>query len=200
VDPLMILMAILCVALLIAALMTLITENNFRLILYFAAFSLTAAGLYMLLHAPDIALAEIAVGCAFVPLIYTIAVMKQTTLNVVVKPARAVKASDAAETADGGLTSERLEAFMVEIGRFCELYGLEAKLVGGLEGRETTVAGIFRPSSPDLLIDYDPARDIIQVEGNEHNSMIESLERWLKQTAGVEFVGVGVSEEEEEEG
>jgi len=192
VDPLMILMAVLCVALLIAALMTLITENNFRLILYFAAFSLTAAGLYMLLYAPDIALAEIAVGCAFVPLIYTIAVMKQTTLNVVVRCA-------GSEQCDCYMNPERLEAFMEEIGRFCDLYGLEARLVGGLEGKVTTVAGIFRPSSPDLLIDYDPVQDLIRVEGNENNCLIESLERWLNQTPGVAFVGVGVSENEEVE-
>ena len=187
-DPLMILMAVLCTALLIAALMTLITENNFRLILYFAAFSLTAAGLYMLLKAPDIALAEIAVGCAFVPLIYTIAVMKQTTLNVVLKPAAVCL--EGADGSDGfHIPPERLDAFMEELGRFCDLYGLEAKLVGGREGRATTVAGIFRPSSPDLILDYDPAREILRVEGNEHNCLIESLERWLNQTPGVEFVG-----------
>lgn len=182
-DPMMILMAVLCTALLIAALMTLITENNFRLILYFAAFSLTAAGLYMLLHAPDIALAEIAVGCAFVPLIYTISVMKQTTLNVVVKPV-------SKEPGSCLMAPERLDEFMSEIGRFCDLYGLEAKLLGGLEGKVTTVAGIFRPSSPDLLIAYDAQSDIIRVEGNENNCLIDSLERWLNQTPGVEFVGV----------
>lgn len=187
-DPLMILMAVLSTALFIAALMTLITENNFRLILYFAAFSLTAAGLYMLLHAPDIALAEIAVGCAFVPLIYTIAVMKQTTLNVVVKCADPDQAACY-------MDPDRLDEFMGEVGRFCDLYGLEAKLVGGLEGRVTTVAGIFRPNSPDLLIDYDPARNIIRVEGNENNCMIESLERWMNQTPGVEFIGITEDEE-----
>jgi hypothetical protein len=61
------------------------------------------------------------------------------------------------------------------------------------------VAGIFRPSSPDLLIDYDPVQDLIRVEGNENNCLIESLERWMNQTAGVAFVGVGLSEKEEEE-
>lgn len=190
-DALTLLMGILCGALLIAAVMTLITDNNFRLILYFAAFSLTAAGLYMLLHAPDIALAEIAVGCAFVPLIYTIAIMKQTTLNVVLKPAKVMP--DGQEICL--MAPQRLEAFMEEIRRFCELYGLEARLLGGLEGRETTVAGIFRPSSPDLLISYDPVRDLIRVEGNESNSLIESLERWLSQVPGIEFVGIVEYEE-----
>ena len=190
-DALTLLMGILCGALLIAAVMTLITDNNFRLILYFAAFSLTAAGLYMLLHAPDIALAEIAVGCAFVPLIYTIAIMKQTTLNVVLKPAKVMP--DGQEICL--MTPQRLEAFMEEIRRFCELYGLEARLLGGLEGRETTVAGIFRPSSPDLLISYDSVRDLIRVEGNESNSLIESLERWLSQVPGIEFVGIVEHEE-----
>lgn len=190
-DALTLLMGILCGALLIAAVMTLITDNNFRLILYFAAFSLTAAGLYMLLHAPDIALAEIAVGCAFVPLIYTIAIMKQTTLNVVLKPAKVMP--DGQEICL--MAPQRLEAFMEEIRRFCELYGLEARLLGGLEGRETTVSGIFRPSSPDLLISYDPVRDLIRVEGNESNSLIESLERWLSQVSGIEFVGIVEHEE-----
>lgn len=179
------LMGLLSSALLITALMTLITENNFRLILYFVAFSLTASGLYMLLKAPDIALAEIAVGCAFIPLIYTIAVMKQNTLNVVVK---------AAEANCGPMDPERLNAFMAEIGRFCELYELEPRLIGGLEGRTTTVSGIFRPSSPDLLIGYDCTRDIIRVEGNEHNVLIESLERWLEQIPGIEFVEVAEDE------
>ncbi|MDO9591998.1 MAG: DUF4040 domain-containing protein [Erysipelotrichaceae bacterium] len=165
----------------LAALMTLRTRHNFKLILYFTAFSFTAATLYLLHQAPDISLAEIAVGCAFIPLIYTIAIMKQNILNVVVK---------ATMNGDTAIDQEKLSAFMARLGEFGKSYGLEPKLIGGEKGRISTVAGIFRPGSADLLLEYDALTDSIRVEGNESNWMIEALERWLEHEPGVEFVGV----------
>lgn len=171
-------MTILSTLLFLTALMTLITRHNFKLILYFSAFSMTAATLYLLNQAPDIALAEIAVGCAFIPLIYTIAIMKQNTLNAVVKE-RGI-----------AIDEERLLLFMSQLGIFCKKYGLEPRLIDVHKGRISTVAGIFRPNSADLLIDYDEIKDLIRVEGNEINWMIEALERWIETEPGIEFVEV----------
>ncbi len=74
---------VLFIFVLIMAIAVILTNNNLRLIMYFSVFSFGAAASYFVLKAPDIALAEVAIGCAFVPLIYLITIGKQKIFTVV---------------------------------------------------------------------------------------------------------------------
>lgn len=61
----------------------LVTDNSsIRLIVFFSAFSLVIAALYFFLFAPDVALAEIVVGSAFIPLIFIITTTRKLTYTV----------------------------------------------------------------------------------------------------------------------
>lgn len=58
-------------------------KESLRLIIYFAVFSLLMSVLYFLYHAYDVALAEIAIGSALLPLFFIIALGKQKNFVVV---------------------------------------------------------------------------------------------------------------------
>ena len=53
------------------------SKNNLKAIIFFSTFSLVTASFYYFLKAPDLALAEAAIGSAIIPLIYIIAISKQ---------------------------------------------------------------------------------------------------------------------------
>lgn len=64
-------------ALLILILLIIIsTEDNLKVVIYVSMFSVISGILYYLYSAPDVALAEVAIGSAIVPLIYIISISK----------------------------------------------------------------------------------------------------------------------------
>ena len=69
--------AILQVLLIIIALTVIFHKENFTIIIYISAFGLIAAVLYALNQAPDVAIAEVAIGSAIIPLIYVISIARQ---------------------------------------------------------------------------------------------------------------------------
>lgn len=52
------------------------SEDNLRVVIYVSMFSVVCGILYYLYSAPDVALAEVAIGSAIVPLIYIISISK----------------------------------------------------------------------------------------------------------------------------
>ncbi len=122
------------------------TENdNYNLILYAAFFSLAAASLYFINGAPDLALAEISIGCAFIPLIFTIAIMRQNTFTVVFF-------SEAGQQAycDPLVLIE----FMGIAEVFCGRNRLKLKIVTHPKSYEPSIRGIFRLGNTDLIAHY----------------------------------------------
>ena len=68
--------------LLIIILVAIILSNeNLKIIIYSSVFSLICAILYFLYSAPDVALAEAAIGSAIVPLIYIISISKHSKVD-----------------------------------------------------------------------------------------------------------------------
>jgi uncharacterized MnhB-related membrane protein len=57
-------------------------QNQFTIIILMSVFSLIVATLYMLNQAPDVAIAEVAINAAIIPLIYVIAISRQRELIV----------------------------------------------------------------------------------------------------------------------
>lgn len=68
---------VLYVALIVLVISIAREKNNFKVVLYYSAFSLISATLYFIYNSPDVALAEAAVGSALIPLIFIISISKQ---------------------------------------------------------------------------------------------------------------------------
>lgn len=60
-------------------------KNNGTIIILIASFSLVTASLYIINKAPDVAIAEIAIGSAIIPLIYVISISRQREFIVLDK-------------------------------------------------------------------------------------------------------------------
>ena len=60
--------------LIILSIAIVVHKNNGTIIILIASFSLVTASLYLINRAPDVAIAEIAIGSAIIPLIYVISI------------------------------------------------------------------------------------------------------------------------------
>jgi uncharacterized MnhB-related membrane protein len=71
--------------LIVLAIAIVLHKNNGTIIILIASFSLVTASLYVINKAPDVALAEIAIGSAIIPLIYVISISRQREFIVLDK-------------------------------------------------------------------------------------------------------------------
>ncbi|MGO1368684.1 MAG: Na(+)/H(+) antiporter subunit B [Senegalia sp. (in: firmicutes)] len=69
--------------LIIIAITVIVLKDNLKAVIFFSVFSLISAILYFFYKAPDLALAEAAIGSAITPLIFIIAISKQREFIVV---------------------------------------------------------------------------------------------------------------------
>lgn len=150
----------------------LVVKNNLHLVMFFSVFSFTAAAVYFFSQAPDIALAEVAVGSAFIPLVYLIAIGKQKKFNVLL---------DFVGAKGQIIEPESIRSFTEVLEQFCLDYSLELNLVH-YEGEEgPNVQRIFRVGNVDLICHYHLAEDSIEMKGNASNIMLNSLEQRLQE-------------------
>jgi len=167
------------VIILVLAIAMVMTNNNLNLIMYFSVFSFSSAAVYFILKAPDIALAEVAIGCAFVPLIYLITIGKQKVFTVIF--------FDGALGDHGSLDFETIKRFYIILDKFCLDYGLDLNLINRPTKYNTTVHGAFRPGNTDLICIFHPERDLIEVRGNASNIMLENLEQRMHEDGHIEW-------------
>lgn len=157
-------------------------ENNLHLIIYFSIFSFTTASVYFLNHALDIALAEIAVGCAFVPLIYLITVSKQNTFTVLI---------DNEFLHDVSYKNNDLyKKLIFLLEDFCEYYTLELKIVTQKVKYYPTVQGVFRPGNIDLIASLDEETNHLVITGNHSNIMIPRLDKMIRKYKNIDLIKV----------
>lgn len=157
-------------------------NDNYHLILYASLFSFAAACLYFVNAAPDLALAEIAIGCAFIPLIFTIAIMRQNTFTVVFF---------SQEGADAYCDPDILIEFMSIAEVFCAKHQLKLKLVTHPSSYEPSVKGIFRLGNTDLIANYFEQTGILTVWGNMRNQLIPELHYAFETHPRIRFEEMG---------
>lgn len=179
---------VLFIFVLIMAIAVILTNNNLRLIMYFSVFSFGSAASYFVLKAPDIALAEVAIGCAFVPLIYLITIGKQKIFTVVFFD------GDIGE--HGSLDYDTIRHFYIVLDKFCLDYGLNLNLINRPTRFSSTVHGVFRPGNIDLICIFHPDKDCIEVRGNASNIMLFNLEQRLHENGQIQWRRVIDSEGE----
>jgi len=177
---------LLLILFLIFSIVTVFEKNNLKVIIYFSLFSFVAASIYFVNMAFDIALAEIAVGCAFIPFIYVITISKQKSFTVYF-----YNETFYHETLDTGYIVEEFENLMEE---FCSIYELKLNLVTRVEKYNPTIHEIFRKGNIDLIVTFNLEDKFLNVMGNRSNIMISKLERLIKNKGLIKLIRVDYDE------
>lgn len=147
-------------------------NNNYHVILYTALFSFCAASIYFISAAPDLALAEAAIGCAFIPLVYTIAIRRQNTFTVVFF---------SQEDSSAYCPPELLIEFMAIAEGFCSQKGLKLRVKTHPEALGNTSRSIFTLGNTDLVASYESSENRLHLWGNDANKLLPSLALDLSQ-------------------
>ena len=169
---------ILTLMLLILSIYLLFAKDNFVLILISSLFSFISACLYFLYAAPDIALAEVAIGCAFIPLIFTITVMRQNTFTVVFF---------SQEGGQAYCSPEILIELMAILEVFCNQHQVKLKITSHPDAYTPDLKNIFRLGNTDLIANYSEVNNRLYVWGNNRNKLLETLSVELKQSTHIEY-------------
>jgi len=144
---------ILLQSMLILLVLIILKEDHYlRMVIFYAAFSLISAVLYYFFNAPDVAMAELAIGCAFVPLMFIIAISKQREFIIIYHPLG--------------------ENFVEHFAKRCKyeydllyIFCLENKLsLRVYDSNEISVEGIFRPKNADIIIDKEDDNYIFKLK------------------------------------
>jgi len=114
------------------------TDEHLEMIIAFSIYSLFISAIYFFNFAPDVAIAEIAIGSAIVPVMLLVSVSKQRGFIVTGD----VTGEDFSEE---GTCRKLLE-------EFCELYGLDLKIIEDLEEDKMVLSGVFRVVNVDLHV------------------------------------------------
>ena len=162
----------LMILLLLVTLFIVLEKNNKRIIIYFSVFSLLAASLYFYNHAPDVALAEMAVGSAFIPLIFLITISKQRTFTVM-------------------MNSNKSFVYHELLNEFCKNENLKLKVINekDVQNDETkSIHGAFRHQDIDVIIDYNAKKKRYDMTCKESNLMIDRFEKLASKQHGIRII------------
>lgn len=158
------------ILLVVVALIIVSEKNNLRLIIYFSVYSLIMASLYFFNQAPDVALAEVAIGSAFIPFVYIITISKQQTFTVV-----------------GNIKSRAMHALLDD---FCRHFGLKLQIAKDEPEENVTISGVFRVKNIDLIVNENKETGRIDLIGNASSLMMKRLEEMIKDYDHIAFVEV----------
>ncbi|MCM1991289.1 Na(+)/H(+) antiporter subunit B [Oceanirhabdus seepicola] len=173
---------ILQVIMIIIAISMIKTENNLNLIILFSAFSLIAAGLYFMYNSPDVALSEISIGSAIIPLIFIIAISKQKEFVVI----NHLK-DDFLKDNENEIAGRGYEI----LKNFCNHYDLKLKII---DSKESHIHGIFREKNIDLIIDKCSYTNNYILKGKESSILMNKLEQMTKDIDNIIIIKEGENE------
>ncbi len=148
-------------------------KNNGTIIILIASFSLVTASLYVINNAPDVAIAEVAIGSAIIPLIYVISISRQREFIVL------DKAMDDFIISDNQLTG----IGYILLKRFSDFYHLEINItndpmLGKSErGRDQL---LLEETNVDLIVEKDPEKEKGYIlKGKASSSLMNKLEQMI---------------------
>lgn len=149
------------IMLIILVIIILKESHYLRMIIFYAAFSLLAALLYYLYNSPDVAMAELAIGCAFIPLIFIIAISKQREFVIIYN------------LNDGCFHDEFRENCKTEY-ELLVLFCLENKLTLKIhESSGLSLEGVFRPQNADVIVEKNDKIYVFKLK--ETNALTHQL-------------------------
>ena len=139
-------------------------DDYLSIIIAFAIFSLFSSVIYFLDFAPDVAIAEIAISSAIIPLIFIVAVSKQREYIVV---------GDV--FSEGELSNKEYIVNILE--EFTNQYGLKLHIISNSEDLE--IGGVFRTANVDLYVKTLEIGDKYFFIGKESNIVMINMEKQL---------------------
>jgi uncharacterized MnhB-related membrane protein len=163
----MILKYIMHVLLIIVAIMTIKERNYLRMIIYFSVFSLVISALYFLNAAPDVAIAEIAIGSALIPLIFLLTVSKQRVFIVTGDVMNQCFIDD----------TGNCKSILQE---FCDFYNLDLRIMTNVDEEDLQLTGVFRKVNIDLYVEKRENMDAFYLVGKESSILMNKLEKMVE--------------------
>lgn len=123
--------------LIIIAIVIVTSKNNIKSVVFFSLFSLITAILYYFNKAPDVALAEVAIGSAIMPLIFIVSISRQREFVVINHTE-----DDFLDRSDGP-GYELLIDFTKHYNLNLKIYNIELD----------SLKGVFRSRNADLIVE-----------------------------------------------
>ena len=169
------------VLLIIMAIAIVVHKNNGTIIILITTFSLITASLYVINRAPDVAIAEVAIGSAIIPLIYVISISRQREFIVL------DKAMDDFIISDNTLTGRGY----ILLKRFTDYYHLElnlcndARLCSFGSGKDQRLC---EDTNVDLIVSKDEDRGVYVLKGKASSILMNKLEQMAKDYDDIEVI------------
>ncbi len=169
------------ILLIILAIAIVVHRNNGTIIILITSFSLVTACLYIMNKAPDVAIAEVAIGSAIIPLIYVISISRQREFIVLDKALDDFIISDNQFTGVG----------YILLKRFTDLYHLELNITNdpGLcklgTGRDQLLC---EQTNVDLIVTKDEETNKYILKGKKSSILLQKLESMAKDYDNIEVI------------
>jgi uncharacterized MnhB-related membrane protein len=149
------------VLLIIIAIVIVFHKENFTIIIYIAAFGLIAATLYVINQAPDVAIAEVAIGSAIIPLIYVISISRQREFIVL----------DRVDYDKHDFDQHVSDVYQI-LTEFADEHSLKLNICAGVKGSERELT---RELNIDLIIVYNTEKQIFEFKGKSSSVIMKQL-------------------------
>jgi len=156
-----ILPTILQILLIMISLTIVFHKENFTIVILIASFGLISATLYALNQAPDVAIAEVAIGSAIIPLIYVISISRQHEFIVLNRVSF--------ERPDLEEMNEEIYTIMT---KFVNDYDLRLNICFGLQGSAEVLT---KELNVDLIISYNEESKIFEFKGKASSILMKNL-------------------------
>jgi putative multicomponent Na+:H+ antiporter subunit B len=166
---------VLQIFLIIVAMAIVLHKSKFTIIILIAVFSLLAATLYMMNQAPDVAIAEVAINAAIIPLIYVISISRQHEFIVLDKIRHGF--IDPNEPLTGEIYQILLD--------FTETNNLKLNVCCDIEGSEEVLT---RDLNVDLIIDKKIDDNLYILKGRSSNLLLKRLKEKLVDNEKIKIV------------
>jgi len=169
------------ILLIILAIAIVTHKNNGTIIILIASFSLVTASLYVLNSAPDVAIAEVAINSAIIPLIYVISISRQREYIVLDRVNDNFIIHDDAFTGVG----------YVLLNRFAEYYHLELNITndpGFAHYSQGEDQVLLEKTNIDLIVRKDPKTGHYVLEGKESSVLIHKLEQMAASYRNIQVI------------
>jgi putative multicomponent Na+:H+ antiporter subunit B len=167
---------ILQVFLIVIALTVIFHKQNFTIIIFISAFGLIAALLYAINQAPDVAIAEVAIGSAIIPLIYVISIARQREYIVLDR----VNHQHFEFNEENAKVYELLNQFVID-------HDLKLNVCSNIPGDEYTLTDEL---NVDLIISFDSKKKTFVLKGKKSSILIDHLKEASKELTFVEVIGL----------
>lgn len=151
------------VLLIVIALVVIFHKENFTIIIYISAFGLVAAVLYAMNQAPDVAIAEVAIGSAIIPLIYVISIARQKEYIVL----------DRVDHDRFELDEENLVVYEF-LNAFVDVHDLKLNVTSDIKGDEFTLTDEL---NVDLILSYDDDLKKFVLKGKKSSILVSKLKK-----------------------